>query len=612
MNGEQFAVNCDLVERVGRPPRHGADAGRRHKYIWAETLTGVVERVRDFRASVLVPQHRDAAPASGRQCRRSSGHPSPHRQPPGRGLTWIRHSHRDRPGLRRRLRLHDHGRREPAASSCRRPWFLVFVGTFGCHGLRPHEGRHRRPGRRQDRPHGQEALRRRNGGHPGLLAERARREASWPWRRWPSRSTPLHAQGIELAVDGTDPDELRDIMEAEIASKKAADKAGAKFFATWAASRPRGHHRHRPRPDPRAGEPVAAGEARPPHRRRLRRHPVGVLTANACAAHRQQAQAGRGGRGPPHAAGDGGRAGRAGRRQSRSSSRSCCRPARRRAPEDDREGGLAVATAAAKTHRRSKLHEEHEEHVQHERWLITYADMITLLMVLFIVLYSISRFDLPTFRRLKEGVAAGSAATRGRSPLRRGGPAPGRGRGLRRRPPRHAGGHLGQAAQAALATPRRGRPAPGSSARCSRGAAGIQRSLDQRPRRHRAVPAGAAGARRHHRERQSALRSGQADCGRRAGRWSTTGGRHWPAPNKLSVEATPTTHPSRALPVQLELSTARATTVLRELIERTASPRPASRPPARQRAPAGHQRHRRGRSANRRVGSSCWPTWPPP
>ncbi len=56
---------------------------------------------------------------------------------------------------------------------------------------------------------------------------------------------------------------------------------------------------------------------------------------------------------------------------------------------------------------RRKRHEEHEEHVNHERWLITYADMITLLMVLFIVLYSISQVDLAKFRRLKEGLAGG-------------------------------------------------------------------------------------------------------------------------------------------------------------------------------------------------------------
>ena len=52
---------------------------------------------------------------------------------------------------------------------------------------------------------------------------------------------------------------------------------------------------------------------------------------------------------------------------------------------------------------RRKKHEEHEEHENHERWLITYADMITLLMVLFIVLYSISQVDLAKFEKLKAG-----------------------------------------------------------------------------------------------------------------------------------------------------------------------------------------------------------------
>ena len=50
-------------------------------------------------------------------------------------------------------------------------------------------------------------------------------------------------------------------------------------------------------------------------------------------------------------------------------------------------------------------HEEHEEHENHERWLITYADMITLLMVLFIVLYSISQVDLAKFEKFKAGLS---------------------------------------------------------------------------------------------------------------------------------------------------------------------------------------------------------------
>jgi chemotaxis protein MotA len=41
---------------------------------------------------------------------------------------------------------------------------------------------------------------------------------------------PFLKKGIEMAVDGTDPEELREIMEAQIASKKVQDKAHAKVF----------------------------------------------------------------------------------------------------------------------------------------------------------------------------------------------------------------------------------------------------------------------------------------------------------------------------------------------------------------------------------------------
>ncbi len=52
--------------------------------------------------------------------------------------------------------------------------------------------------------------------------------------------------------------------------------------------------------------------------------------------------------------------------------------------------------------RKKAAHEE--EHESHERWLITYADMITLLMVLFIVLYSIGQVDLAKFEQLRVGL----------------------------------------------------------------------------------------------------------------------------------------------------------------------------------------------------------------
>jgi chemotaxis protein MotB len=57
---------------------------------------------------------------------------------------------------------------------------------------------------------------------------------------------------------------------------------------------------------------------------------------------------------------------------------------------------------AHKKHR-AAVHEE--EHENHERWLITYSDMITLLMVLFIVLFSIGQVDLAKFQALKHSLA---------------------------------------------------------------------------------------------------------------------------------------------------------------------------------------------------------------
>ena len=54
LNGDQFAINCDLVERVDAHPNTVLTLVDATKYIVAESLAEVVERVRDFRASVLV------------------------------------------------------------------------------------------------------------------------------------------------------------------------------------------------------------------------------------------------------------------------------------------------------------------------------------------------------------------------------------------------------------------------------------------------------------------------------------------------------------------------------------------------------------------------------
>jgi chemotaxis protein MotB len=52
-----------------------------------------------------------------------------------------------------------------------------------------------------------------------------------------------------------------------------------------------------------------------------------------------------------------------------------------------------------------------EEHESAERWLVTYADMLTLLMVLFIVMFAMSTVDANKFEQLKESLAGAFGGT---------------------------------------------------------------------------------------------------------------------------------------------------------------------------------------------------------
>ena len=62
-------------------------------------------------------------------------------------------------------------------------------------------------------------------------------------------------------------------------------------------------------------------------------------------------------------------------------------------------------SAAARPGRRRRRHHEEEEHENHERWLVSYADMVTLLMCLFIVLFALSQVDKAKFAALARGLA---------------------------------------------------------------------------------------------------------------------------------------------------------------------------------------------------------------
>jgi chemotaxis protein MotB len=50
-----------------------------------------------------------------------------------------------------------------------------------------------------------------------------------------------------------------------------------------------------------------------------------------------------------------------------------------------------------------ELEEEHEEHVNHEAWVIPYADLLTLLMAMFIALFAMSTVDISKFKSLAIG-----------------------------------------------------------------------------------------------------------------------------------------------------------------------------------------------------------------
>jgi chemotaxis protein MotA len=63
------------------------------------------------------------------------------------------------------------------------------------------------------------------------LAEKARKEGLLALEaQVKDIDDPFLKRGLQMGIDGTDPEELRAVLESEIAAKKAEDKVAAKFF----------------------------------------------------------------------------------------------------------------------------------------------------------------------------------------------------------------------------------------------------------------------------------------------------------------------------------------------------------------------------------------------
>ena len=73
--------------------------------------------------------------------------------------------------------------------------------------------------------------------------------------------------------------------------------------------------------------------------------------------------------------------------------------------------------------RRAGRRGRHVTHDNEERWLLTYADMITLLMALFMVLFSISSVNISKYKTLQQSLKAafsGSVLSGGRAIMQSG------------------------------------------------------------------------------------------------------------------------------------------------------------------------------------------------
>ena len=71
------------------------------------------------------------------------------------------------------------------------------------------------------------------------LAEKARKEGLLALEaQVKDIDDPFLKRGLQMGIDGTDPEELRQVLEGEIAAKKGEDKVAAKFFTAMGGDAP--------------------------------------------------------------------------------------------------------------------------------------------------------------------------------------------------------------------------------------------------------------------------------------------------------------------------------------------------------------------------------------
>ena len=221
----------------------------------ADSPEDVVAAVREWRASILaaaLPAPPQAAQRRGprRSCAATAGDPPADREEP----RPMKASSAHRPGRRHRRPVPraDHGGLEPHGVLNPSAMLIVLGGTLGAtiigtsfdadqeHPEDVHEGV-------QPAAAGpQRAGRTSSSATPSPRAA----TACWPSTRSPSTiEDPFTRKGLQLVVDGTDPDLVADILEAENDAMRKRHAAGRAAVRQGRRLRPDdGHHRHRLRP----------------------------------------------------------------------------------------------------------------------------------------------------------------------------------------------------------------------------------------------------------------------------------------------------------------------------------------------------------------------------